>query len=138
MKITHHDPELTMRRTFTIQGVPQEVDLTYYTDGRGETNPSTAAIRTTPESKPSGTPQTTSKTTWDKNKIITQSVGRFSAAVILECEIIDEWRLSSDGKTLTRHTTITPTKDLTASLKDTFVSHNPIDDFKTVYKLISK
>jgi hypothetical protein len=48
-----------------------------------------------------------------------------------------EWQLSSDGKTLTRHTTITQTKDLTASLKDMF---HPfvISDFKVAYKLISK
>ena len=36
IKITHHDPELIIRRKIVIKGVPEERNLIYYTDGRGE------------------------------------------------------------------------------------------------------
>src|SRR5689334_15727737 len=48
IKITHRDPELIIRRQIIIKGVPEQRDLTYYTDGRGETNPATAWLTANP------------------------------------------------------------------------------------------
>lgn len=76
IKITHHDPELIIRRKVIINGVPEERNQTYYTDGRGERNPTTAWVTTNPGSDSSRPAGTQSKTTWSKDKIVTRSVGR--------------------------------------------------------------
>src|SRR5687768_3621548 len=46
MKITHADPELRITQRILVNGQMEERELTYYTDGRGETNPTTAYITT--------------------------------------------------------------------------------------------
>jgi hypothetical protein len=136
VKITHHDPELIIRRKVIINGVPQERDLTYYTDGRSERNPTTDRLTTNtgPDSfKPA---ETASKTIWSKDKIVTRSITRTNAgAAIIDVDIIDELRLSPDGKTLTRTTRFVPRKDM--SPKVAFVAGWGADS-KAVYKLISK
>jgi len=136
IKITHHDPELIIRRKVIINGLPEERNLTYYTDGRGETNPTTAWVTTNPGSdsyRPAATP---SKTIWSKDKIVTRSVSRaYAGTAIMEFEIIDELRLSSDGKTLTKTTRTVPKRDVTGNAA--FVVGSGAD-FKAVYKLINR
>src|SRR5262247_3316146 len=39
MKITHREPELKMVRSGSLGGAAAAQNLTYFTDGRGETNP---------------------------------------------------------------------------------------------------
>jgi len=136
IKISHHDPELIIRRKVNINGVSEERDLTYYTDGRGERNPTTTWMTTNQGSDLYRPPETTSKTTWSKDKIVTRSVSGFHAGTaIAEIEIIDEFRLSSDGKTLT---------DTRRTVRKSNVNPNAAlvvesgADFKTGYKLISK
>jgi hypothetical protein len=136
IKITHHDPELIIRRKVNINGVRQERDLTYYTDGRGERNPTTTWVTTNPGSDSFKPSETASKTTWSKDKIVTRSFTRSNAgAAIMYFEIIDELRLSSDGKTLTKTTRFVPPKDMSPNVG--FVAGTRTD-LKTVYKLISK
>jgi hypothetical protein len=135
LKITHHDPELIIRRKVNINGVPEERDLTYYTDGRSERNPTTDWLTTNPGSDSFKPSETASKTTWSKDKIVTRSISRsYLGTAIIEFEIIDELRLSSDGKTLTKTTKFVPSKDMR---NIAFVAGMGTD-FKTVYKLISK
>ena len=134
IKITHHDPELVIRRKVNINGVPEERDLTYYTDGRGETNPTTVWVTTNPGSDSSRPTESGSKTTWSKDKIVSRSISRsYAGAAIVEFEIIDEWRLSADGQTLTKTTKTVP-KDVSANAAFVAGGH----DLKAVYKLISK
>jgi len=136
IQITHHDPELIVRRKVIINSVPAERDLTYYTDGRGEKNPTTSWITTNPSSDSSRPAQTQSKTTWSKDKIVTRSVSRFSAStMIIEFEIIDELRLSLDGQTLTKTTRTNPLRTVTGN--GVFEGGRGTD-LKVVYKLISK
>ena len=136
IKITHHDPELIIRRKVSINGVPEERDLTYYTDGRGEKNPTTFWLTTNPGSDSFRPDESGSKTFWSKDKIVTRSISRTSAgAMIVEFDIIDELRLSSDGKTLTKTTRTIPRKDLTPNVG--FVAGTR-PDLTAVYKLISK
>jgi len=136
IKITHHDPELLIRRKVIINGVPQERDLTYYTDGRGESNPTTDRLTTNTGPDSFKPPETASKTTWSKDKIVTRSIARTHAgAAIIEVDIIDELRLSSDGKTLTRTTRFVPRKDMSPNVA--FVAGRGAD-VQAVYKLISK
>src|SRR6476619_5894524 len=41
IRITHHDPEVRIERSITVNGKSELKELIYYTDGRGETNPTT-------------------------------------------------------------------------------------------------
>lgn len=132
----HHDPELTIRRKISIDGVQEERDLTYYTDGRGETNPTTVWVTTEPLSESMRPPETKSKTAWSKNRVVTRSVSQtFGGAAVFEFEIVDEWRLSLDGKTLTRTSKTVPSRNLTGNAA--VVIGNGAE-FKEVYKSISK
>lgn len=126
--ITHHDPELKIRKTVTFNGQKEERELTYYTDGRGETNPTTAWITTNPGSESGRPPETKSKTSWSGEKIVTRSIFRTSVgSALMQFEITVERRISSDGKTLTETThteaVFTPGRGF---------------DFKAVYNLVSK
>jgi hypothetical protein len=135
IKITHRDPELIIRRTVQNDGVAEERELIFYTDGRGETN--TRAGLTTNTGFESWQPrETESKTIWSKDKIVTRSVEQsISSAAIYVHETVDEWQLSSDGKTLTKTTRTTAKKDVQGNAAST--AGDGIE-LKTVYKLISK
>ena len=136
IKITHHDPELTIHRKVSIDGVQEERDLTYYTDGRGETNPTTAWVTTNPGSESWRPHETKSKTSWSKNKVVTRSLSQtLGSGAVFEFEIVDEWQLSSDGKTLTKTSKTIPTRSLTG---DAALVIGNGAEFKEVYKLISK
>lgn len=136
IKITHRDPELTIRRKISIDGAQEERDLTYYTDGRGETNPTTVWMTRNPGSESYRPRETESKTTWSKSKVVTRSLSlTFDGVAVSELEIVDEWRLSADGKTLTKTSKTNPSRDLTGNAA--FVVGRGVE-FKEVYKLISK
>src|SRR2546430_7067509 len=71
--ITYLDPELKVRRKVVTNGQLEERDLVYYTDGRGETNPTSAWITTNPGSDSDRPLQTKSKTSWSGDRIVTRS-----------------------------------------------------------------
>src|SRR5215831_1861428 len=134
IKITFVDPELKIRRQVPINGVLEERELTYYTDGRGETNPTTGWMTTDPDAQSIAPAVTKSKTGWSREKIVTQSSERsYLGGAIFDYETVQEWRLSSDGKTLTQ---------TTRSVIKTPPINTPMfgnaTEFKAVYKLISK
>jgi hypothetical protein len=134
--ITHHDPELKIRKTVIVNGRKEERELTYYTDGRGETNPTTAWITANPGSESERPAETKSKTIWSGDKIVTRSLFLpHTSAAIIEFEITIERRISSDGKTLTETTHTNAKPDPLSN--SVFVAGRGLD-FKAVYKLISK
>jgi hypothetical protein len=134
--ITHHDPELKIRKTVTVNGQKQERELTYFTDGRGETNPTTAWITANPGSQTDRPAETKSKTSWSGERIVTRSVFLpHTGAAIMEFEITVELRISSDGKTLTETTHTNARTDPTSN--SVFVAGRGVD-FKAVYNLVSK
>src|SRR5882762_6726646 len=103
LKITHHDPEFRITRMVANNGQVPGRDSIYYTDGRGETNSTVMFLSTGPDMNPQGHDKdvTKSKTTWSSNKLVTRSAVRsLIGSRALEFEIIDEWKLSSDGKML--------------------------------------
>lgn len=105
LKITHHDPELKITRLVEHNGQVTGQDLVYYTDGRGETNQTTMFLSTSTDTNPQGHDKdvTKSKTSWSGNKLVTRSSLRSPiAGRVLQFDIIDEWKLSQDGKTLTQ------------------------------------
>ena len=126
--ITHQDPELKIRKTVTLTGQKEERELTYYTDGRGETNPTTAWITANLGSESGRPPETKSKTSWSGDRVVTRSIFRTSVGgALMQFEITVERRISSDGKTLTE-TTHT----------NSLFTPGPGFDFKAVYNLVSK
>lgn len=134
--ITHHDTELKIRKTVTVNGQKEERELTYFTDGRGETNPTTAWITANPGSQTDRPAETKSKTSWSGEKVVTRSRFRTSAgSALMEFEITIERRISPDGKTFTETTHSNAKTDPTSN--SVFVAGRGID-FKAVYNLISK
>jgi hypothetical protein len=86
--ITYHDPELKITRKMVKKNRERVLELVYFTDGRGESNPdfsSDAKIK--------------SRTKWDGNTLTSKSstIIRGSTYVI---ESTDKWRLSPDSQTL--------------------------------------
>jgi len=136
IKITHHDPTLIIRQKVIINGAPQEREVTYYTDGSGERNPSTDWLTTNPGSNGFKPSDTASKTTWHKDKIVTRSISRaYAGSEIMDLEIIDGLKLSSDGQTLIRTTRFVPIRVVTGNGA---VGGGTTSYSKAVYKLISK
>jgi hypothetical protein len=131
IKITHHDPRFIVRRKAQLNDAPAERELTYYTDGRGETNLRESQADGFESWRPA---ETESKTTWNKNSLVTRSVSlSVSSGAVSQLEIVDEWRLSGDGKTLTLTTRTLPKKDSPGN-----AAAGAATEFKRVYKLISK
>lgn len=88
--IAQDGPVLKISRTIGQKKKARTQSLTYYTDGRGETNPATF-----------GTGQIQSKTLWQANIVITkgtQSTQTFGDVLI--SDVTDKWELSDDGNTL--------------------------------------
>jgi hypothetical protein len=108
IKISHLDPELSIAMTTESNGQLVERSLLYFTDGRGEENQATSLLTTNPQSARPGDLQnqrTKSHTRWSGNKVVIRSVLQLLAGGrVVEFELVDEWKLSSDGRTLTQST----------------------------------
>jgi hypothetical protein len=94
--ISHQDPELKITRTLKLNGQQETKEFTYYTDGRGETNPATI-----------GPGEVKSKTKWDGEKVAAYAKMTWpgqNGAAGAEMEVTQKWQVSSDGKTLTNTT----------------------------------
>lgn len=104
IRISHHDPEFRLTLTTESSGKTVTRDLVYHTDGRGEINPATSFLTTNPQAVKTADvakQMTTSTTRWNGNKIVTRARLRLAvAARMIEYELIDEWKLSADGKVL--------------------------------------
>lgn len=84
------DPEFRLTRNLKVEGKEQHGDWVYYTDGRGESNPSIMAAG-----------DLKSKTKWDGSKIVSKaSVTRQMQGAEVKVEITEKWELSKDGKNL--------------------------------------
>ncbi|HEY0349953.1 MAG TPA: hypothetical protein VGC60_17540 [Pyrinomonadaceae bacterium] len=136
IRITHLDPELKIFTTIVVNGQPDQREFTYYTDGRGETNPATVWLSTNPQAKPSHPPETASKTKWNGEKIVTRYTIRLIAGThVVEEEVVEEWKLSVDGQTLTQSRRFVMRGDREPG--SVFIPSDRPDD-KRVYNLLSK
>jgi hypothetical protein len=105
IKIAHHDPELRITHLVENNGQVSARDTVYYSDRRGETNPATIFLSTGADMNLPGHDKdvTNSRTAWSGNKLVTRSTLRsLIAGRQLEFEVIDEWKISADGKSLTQ------------------------------------
>ncbi len=132
LKIAQHDPELRITHMVASNG---QKDFVYYTDGRGETNTTTMFLSTDTDMNPRGHDKdvTKSKTKWSGDKLVT----RFTLSSVigghpLEFEIIDEWKLSKDGQTLTQTSRTVFRQDMS---RDVFIPANR-PDTKRVYNRV--
>ena len=107
IKISHQDPELRITLTSESKGQMVDRQFVYFTDGRGEDNEATAMLTTNPGGPPRDLQKERNRSTtrWRGNKIVTRASLQLQAGGrVVEFELIDEWKLSSDGKTLTQTT----------------------------------
>ena len=106
MKVSHHDPELRVKESSEKDGKIVESESVYFTDERGETNQATQFMMSTGTSVPSGElerERTKSYTRWSGKKVVSVATLRMVlGARVVEYKVIDEWKMSDDGKVLTR------------------------------------
>lgn len=99
--VKHQEPEI---KFFENAGDEKEEELSYYSDGRGEENPSAISIRTGTQSDDSAqeNEKLKSKTKWDGEKLVARAnLQRTVNGHTYRMEIVKEWKLSKDGNTLT-------------------------------------
>ena len=98
IKIEQNDPEIRITRKFESFSIP----TVYYTDGRGETFKS-----------PANPIAVQSKTKWDGDKLVIHYVGGGSVGFTgaRNVNIIEEWKVSKDGQTLTKKIIVIPPRD---------------------------
>ncbi|MEW6127072.1 MAG: hypothetical protein AB1757_08535 [Acidobacteriota bacterium] len=102
LRISHKEPTVRMTRSGSLNGESRSQSLTYYTDGRGETNP---GLLSSSSAK--------SKTKWEGAKLVTHSYATVSMGnESIQVETIERRELSSDGKTLTVSVTATSPRGL--------------------------
>ena len=90
--IAHKEPELKISRKASVNGREQSQILSYYSDGRGETNPpvfGSADIKT--------------KTKWDKTKLVSDASTSINTprGDAIHIDTSEKRELSADGNTLT-------------------------------------
>jgi hypothetical protein len=98
--ISHVEPEIKVTRKSIWGGQEQTQEMTYYSDGRGETG-----------RRLIGSSEGKSKSAWDGDKFVTRFsiTSEITARGRISYDVIQEWKLSSDGKTLTQTEMINPT-----------------------------
>lgn len=110
LTVDHREPEIRITRKYKEGGREYSEEMVYYTDGRAELS-SRAGIRG-PEPI----------TRWQGEKLVRRSTfgpGRFETFPPLETVTTEEWKLSPDGKTLTR--TITNSGMIMSKVKYVFI-----------------
>ena len=110
LTIDHREPEIRINRKYKEGGREYSEERVYYTDGRAEL------------SSPGGLRNPDSLTRWQGDKLVRRSTfgpGRFETFPPLETVTTEEWKLSPDGKTLTR--TITNSGMIMGRVKYVFV-----------------
>ena len=97
LTITHAGPDLKISRRETRDGQERTTELAYYTDGRGELNPSTL-----------GRVGVKSTTKLDGRKVVSTSTltRRGADGKSSTLETTDTWQPSADGRVLTQTTSI--------------------------------
>lgn len=122
--ISQSGPEIKVMQESSPGGTPQQRELTYYADGRGETNPSD-----------SGKPFH-SVTSWKKNALVirfTLPSTRANNNVVVN-ERIDEWTVSKDGQTLTHTSSFTSSSSTTDASSNPHGSPRSMNPLKTPFR----
>jgi len=108
IKISHHDPEFRVTQTLEVDGKLVDQEYLYFTDDRGEKHRGPRLL-TYGLGWPTDIDKQVveSKTHWSGEKIVTVSAHQtLFAQHRIEYSVYDEWKLSRDGKVLTRVSSI--------------------------------
>ena len=120
--IQHTEPEIRMIRQYGSFSLP----LIVFSDERGETYKS-------PVSGMSGK----SKTKWDGDKLVIHYIGGgISGTAVRSVNVIEEWKLSKDGQTLTKKITLVFPRNAPDRVNAVPVSQ-PNLEYKKVYNRAS-
>jgi hypothetical protein len=103
LQISHTDPEIRVNSKLVKNGKESSQELIYYTDGRGELGHTFV-----------GDIQGKSKTTWQKEKLVTKFSVNVGSGPRVPVDVVQEWKLSRDGNTLTQTQTLRQTNVRTA------------------------
>ena len=118
--VTQAEPEIRIARKFVLEGQERTQALVYYTDGRGEANPTMMTndlIRT--------------ETKWQGRKLVTRFTTRNTLrGVTVDVDTTETWALSADGQTLTVTTSVAPPRGSQPNL--IFVPAD-LEDIKKVF-----
>jgi hypothetical protein len=110
LTIVHREPEIRISKTYKQSGREHSEELVYYTDGRAELT------------SRRGYPIPESVTRWQGDKLVRKTTAGpvgVQTSPPLEVVTIEEWKLSADGKTLTR--TITTSGMVMSRVRYVFV-----------------
>jgi hypothetical protein len=116
--IEQTEPEIKMVRKYGSTSVTVQ----YFTDGREVSHKDTL-----------GTQTIKSKTKWDGDKLVSRIVSRrMIASRFIDMDIVEEWKLSKDGKTLTKKVVIIAPKNAPDRVNAVPVAQ-PTQEFRKVY-----
>ncbi len=108
--ISQHESEIRITRKSTLDGNEKNHELLYYSDGRGEKNPTLVRDELT------GSDFVGTTTKWEKNRLVMKAMyQRKSPKGSFEMEMTEQWGLSSDGTMLTKTTKIDAPKRVTGT-----------------------
>ena len=96
--ISYHEPKITITRKLIKKKRERVQELVYYTDERGESNPTFT-----------GKGKIESKTRWDGTRVVVN--GSMLASIggdIIGQEITEQWEISADGNSLVQTVTTGP------------------------------
>lgn len=118
--IVHREPEVRVTRVIVSEGQERRQQLVYYTDGRGERNPTILE---------GGVVE--SKTAWDGRRLVTRWSNSERVGVeAVHFDTADRWEVSSDGRKLTR--AVSTRAKVSNPARMVFVPAGPAE-FKTVF-----
>ena len=102
LTILHREPEIKIVRNLTKKKKTTSQRLVYYTNKRGESNPTIVGGRLD------------SKTSWEGNALVSTGVTRREVALnpFIVTETIERWEISPDGTTLKQIISIKTTLDV--------------------------
>lgn len=129
--VIHHEPEIKITRMSNSKGRQVVQETTYYSDARGEKN-----LGPRISTKPNNTVDEVmkSKTKWNRDKLVTQTdIHKAESGATLGMRIIDEWKLSDDGKILTQTTTYRVDNGVEFGMQGTITPARP-KVFKNVFR----
>jgi hypothetical protein len=108
IKISHHDPEFRVTQTLEVDGKLVDQEYLFFTDDRGEKHRGPRLLTSGPGwPRDDDTRVVESKTRWSGEKIVTVSTHQtVDVGQKIEYSLYDEWKLSRDGKVLTRVSSI--------------------------------
>jgi hypothetical protein len=97
--ISQQEPEIRMRRKFSLGGTQHDQELVYYTDQRGEAN---VTLRP-------GKDKSESRTRWEGDRLVTRydSYSSQIAGSPFDARTEVDWRILKGGEVLVKRTTIT-------------------------------